>query len=744
MKLKSIFLPLLTGGALILPSWADRATQPTQVEDEEAPAKLAENGAATTPALAADLDLNVMAKKLGFAAHLPKNTEGYFSFMGADDIFQRIAKSEFGKSLIEVLANSGQSLEELETEEEFIMLKGLIGEEIFVAFGDGSGQQGAHFAELSKSSNFHQMKEMVKMFAGLASGEIDSDEEDESAMETIAGIIGDPKDGLAAFEKLELPPITIGFKVSDGDQREQFAEMLNGLFMMLINPALPLEEIDLRKGEIQLGGITLVGKKLAAMAAENSREEMIEAFGSEAYADRFLKAVEAKNVHFATGMKGDYFFVYLGGSLDGFQIIEKSEDSLLAHPELDFLKNYTEKDLRLLIFSEEEGLKQASENGEAIASMARGISSGLSETDIFGDTRDIQTLLEHAASVESSLYKMLAYKRSGIVGFLEEGFRIESHGGSNLPLTDTETPHAFASLSQMEDLLYFSNSRTNPQFTSELFEMLDSLGQAAYLIGERVSGMEIDDDFSQSFGMFDQIAASELREIWEALSGEWAEGTGDEGALIVDTRGTLPAVEKFPKSLLQKGRIPRIAYITPVTDRAKLGQAWARMEKPLAKLLASAEKMNGPKIQMQEVLETTKGGFTYYHTEIPYTTEDARPLVGLNEQHFYLSTSQNLIAAMSEKLAAAQPEEAKKTLLRKGAYSRLDFKALHGLAEHWLTLLKENSEEIFPGEDEREDFKEKLPEMEKALAAFRKIEEMTLYTRKEAGEARSSFHFKVN
>lgn len=738
MKLKTILLPMLAGGSLILPSWGDSAAQLIQAEAKEAPTA----GAELT--VVPNFDVNAMAKKLGFAAHVPKNTEGYVSVIGGNDMFERLTKTDIGKFVIEMMAGQGADLEEIEEDEDIVMLRAVLGEEIFAAFGDTSGAQGVHLNALGKSSNFHQMKMLVKMAAMNLAGDADPEEMQGVAMSMFSSILGDPKAGIPILEKAEMPPLTLGFKVSDADMREQLSETIIGLLMSLFDDDedSPFKEIDQKMGDVQLSGMTIVGKKLAAMPDEGDREEMAEVFGSAANVDRFLKAVETKNLSIASGVKGEYVFIYLGGSLDGLKLVDKAEDSLLGNPGLDFLKGYTDKDIRMFAFGEEEAMDLMSNSNEALASMARGLKAGLSETDVFGDTRDVQALLGHVATVEGTLFDMIDADRTGVVGFLEEGFKIETHGGSNLPMIDTETPHTFSALGEMEDVLYFSNTRTNPEFTGKLFDMMDSLGQATYLMAGRVAEMDIDDgdfrDFKEGFKMYEQMAAGDLKEIWGALTTDWTQGTGDEGALIIDTRGTLPKVPEVPGAIIEKGRIPRIAYVAPVTDRAKMKSAWTRIEKSITNILKTVKEMDGPEIPMQEIDDNTKDGITYYSTAIQFSTKDARPVVGMNDNHFFFSTSQKFIAELNAKIGAEGAP------VRKGSYTRVNFSALRGLAEYWVTLLKENSDDIFENDFQKDDFNENLPLIEKAIKAFGQLEEMTSHTRKEGDEARSSIHFKMN
>ena len=81
--------------------------------------------------------------------------------------------------------------------------------------------------------------------------------------------------------------------------------------------------------------------------------------------------------------------------------------------------------------------------------------------------------------------------------------------------------------------------------------------------------------------------------------------------------------------------------------------------------------------------------------------------------------------------------------VRKGSYTRINFSAAHQMADYWVKLLKENSEEIFENEYMRDDFNENLPLVEKLLAALAQFDDMTAHTRMENGESRSSIHFNM-
>lgn len=725
MKMKTFALSMLLGSSLIAPSWAEPAVSFIQNSPAKEVAEPSE-----------------LLAKLGFAAHVPKDTEGYFSLMGAYDLYERLQETDLGQLMNQMMEAQGVSPSDLEETEEFSIFKAVVGEELFMAFGKGAGGQAVHLNAINSSYNYHIMKMVVKMVEIGLSAEPDFEAMEGLMKGLVTDMVADPKAGMESFKKAKMPPVTVGFKVSDEDMRNQIFEMMNaGVAMIAEDVDFPGDEIDVEKDSVQVTGVTISGKKMAALGRAELDDDVVEAFGSEAKVEEFLKALEEKNLNIALALKGSYIVAYLGDSLDGLSFPAKPEDSLLANPGMDFMTNYADKDVRMLLFGNGEALQTMTGGTDIIGSAAKGLKAGLSASDFFGDTRDVQALLGHVARLEKSMVEMIDYSRLGGVGFLEDGFKIEVHGGSNQPMVDTKTPHTFSALGEMDDVVFFSNSRSNPEFSSKLYDLLSSFGEAAYLMASRASELNADDpelrEFGEGFKMFEQTVAKDLRSIWDALTVDWAEGTGNESAVIIDTKGTMPTVPEVPDAIIEKGLIPRIAYVTPVTDRAKVSTSWEKIEGGIKNLLKTMKEMDGPAIPMQAIDDKTEDGVTYYTTQIQFSTPDARPVIGLSDKHFYFATSPKFIGELNKAMGEKGPA-------RSGNYTRVNFSAANEMAKYWVELLKDNAEEIFENEFQRDDFLENLPMVEKVLAAFGQFEEFTSHVREEGGETRTSVHFKMN
>lgn len=562
-------------------------------------------------------------------------------------------------------------------------------------------------------------------------------------MNTPLGMFGDPKDLIDLIEGASLPPITIGLKVSDADVREQIAGMIAGQFASSLEFGVPgLEELALEKEGVQLSGISISGAQLAEMM-EEVRDEVAQMIGGDDGFLRLQKAIAARNIHVATGVLGDHILIYLGDSLSGFKLAKGLDDSLLSHKDAEFLKLYARKDVRMMGIIEDGAMNKISTGVEIIASMAKGAQEGLAESEVFGDTRDIQTLLGGVAKVEGELLGMGTYSSKGWVGFIEEGFKLESHGGSSVPQADFETSHTFTSLDAQDDIFLYANTVGNPEHSAKLAEYLEVATETAYLAVKKFNGLDLDDpgfqEFKQQFDVFDQIAAKDLAEMWSVITGDFNEGTGSESALIIDLKGALPKIPKAPAVVLEKGIAPRIALVMPVKDRAKLKNSWTRMEAAITNVIKNGHEtgMLPEEVIMPGILDSEKYGLNSYFIGVPIFTKDSNPNVSLSDDLFIASSSPTLNGEIVASLKKPQ------TVARKGSYLRMDFVQLQEFLAEWLKLTEENQDEFFKSDFAKEDFTENLPMIKKTLAAFEELDSYILHTREIEGKVRSSHHFKM-
>ncbi|MGC6426123.1 MAG: hypothetical protein ACON5H_03895 [Akkermansiaceae bacterium] len=746
-------MPLLLGGSAFLLSCGEKKSDDAQEtaetalsSTEGASEEVLKNGASVSTASGEteaipDIALEEVAKVTGFAQNLPADIEGYLSLLKAGDSYDELRGTGLGQLLGEIAAEQGQDLEELNQGPGTQMARSILGEEFFIAFGKSSGVQGAKLQKLYKGYYNAIGMMMVKGMESEVTG--DNDAMMNMMMNPLA-LLGEPKDVIADFETMKLPPVTIGMKVGDADIREQIYGIISGQFASAMEFGIPgFEELAFEKEGVQLTGVTIAGKPLAELMNEE-RDDAAQFLGGEEVFDKLRKAVASKNIHAATGILGDYILIYLGGDLEGFKLSRGVSDSLLGQKCNEFMKLYAKKDIRVLSFVEKGALTALADSTEILASMATGAKSALEDSEVFGDTRDIQTLLGHVAQVEGELMAMGTYEAQGWVGFVEEGFKVESHGGSSLPSLNFEKNHTFTSLAEQDDVLLYANTVANPEFSAKLDEYLRAITEASYLASKHFNGLDLDDpdyqEFKQGFEVFDQLAAKDLVEIWSAVTGDLTTGTGEESAVIIDLKGSMPKIPNVPEVAIDKGIAPRMAVILPVNDRAKIKSSWKRINTAVTNMIKNGHDagMLPEEIVMQEVFKSQQAGLDTYNFQIPFTTQDSLPTVGLNDEIFIASTSQVLNSEIVSRLKQPHP------VIRNGSYLKLNFAELREFAEAWLKLVEENQDAFFKRDYEKEDFVENLPMFKETLESLKELNSYTLHSRKIGGKVRTSHHFKTN
>ena len=183
--------------------------------------------------------------------------------------------------------------------------------------------------------------------------------------------------------------------------------------------------------------------------------------------------------------------------------------------------------------------------------------------------------------------------------------------------------------------------------------------------------------------------------------------------------------------------MPRIGYVSTVTDRAKLQSSWTRLNDSAENILKTVSEMAGKEIPMQVPMSSEKNDLKTWFIPIPFQNDDFVPSVSVSDELFFVSTSKAFSEGLADRFKQGGGES------RKGAWLRVDFKVLHEYAQQWFDLVEKNTDEVIPSESAREDFTANKPMIEKAMQAFSSLEDLTLHTRSENGRSRISLHLKV-
>lgn len=757
-----------------------------------APAPVAEQPAVPTPPVAPApapapapvipaLTAEERAAKFGIVKHLPKDTESFITVYngsktsqrfkgtklwslieeasgGALDLEEELAPEEDGEAAIEGkkpepaapvegagdLPKPEVAAEAPPAEEEEEVASGpgaLLGQEVFLATGKSTSAQTANLATLNRRSTYFQMKFLTKIL--LSSIKEDGMAELPEAMssvqtQAIMELVKDPQSGLSLFENMQMPPLYVGFKTLPAD-REQVALQVSSMIDFMGNAEDMVEPLEFERAGAKFVGYRLLGDKIAKYLGED-REEMDEAIGAEV-ADQLIASIAKKNLIAVSGTLGDYVILFLGTNPDDCQLVADAKDSLAATDSLAFADAYASKDLAALLYGSDAMMDTFQNSMGGLVDVVDGVRDGLAGGEGLGDTRDLEALLQLVGEREQALSKLASADTYGLVSFFEEGMKVETFGGGDSGALDWEAKPVLGGLGESSDVVLFANFTSETAYDEKAKAYAESLVEATYAVAKKVSEVPVESEelkqFKDGMKLFDEKFRVDTLSLLEGLRGGFASGLGNESAIVVDLKGSVPTIPGIPQVLVDKGRFIRASWITPVTDRSKVSDSWDKMNESTTKILKTISEMTQEEIPMQKPMSSEKNGYTTWFFSMPFFNDDFVPSVTVGDKWFIASSS---------KLQALELADAagKKTTDRTGFWLSVKLDPLRSFGADWLKLVDENSAQIFADEERAlEKFQTNKAQMEKALLVLGDFDSITANVRRESGKLRGSIHFKT-
>ena len=387
---------------------ADYSTAPAGGGDpKEIALKVIPGDSSSTPAGG----LEAVARATGFAKFMPDTTHAYIGIYDGRGFVDEVRKSELLKLAEEQLGdnfpnNPDFDLENLDENPQAQMIAALLGEEIFVGVGNGAPGQIANLVAFNEAYVRASTKALVQTGEAFLSGEGPGfDENDpraalqQSLMPLLSSLI-DPKGGLGVLEKAQMPPVTLGFKVSDEEVRGQLFEIVaQGIEAMLedIGPDGEgfAEPLKVERGGSKFTGLKIKGEEVVASLPPDVKEGMGQ-FMDAATVDKLMKVLESKDIVLAVGVHESYLVGFMGSSVDDLQIAASPAESLLSRPEAAFMKSFAGKRLVSFVTMSKELQDSSARGASMFGGYATGLKEGLAETDAFGDLQDLEVLLDTA------------------------------------------------------------------------------------------------------------------------------------------------------------------------------------------------------------------------------------------------------------------------------------------------------------------------------------------------------------
>jgi hypothetical protein len=705
------------------------------------------------------------AEKTGFAKYLPADIEMLLSVYQARDSFEKMKalklvgammdqKSVINAELglgpdelpedeleLEVAEEAGKDLAGEAPKDEVAEASGvwtLLGQEVTVAFGKTSGEQIGNLLKMNERVSFFQATAVGKAVQTLMKN--GNMEEFSQALQgglqgkSFMKFLEDPESGMSLLNKTAFPPMYIAFRAKEGEL-EQAARMVSSsmsFFGMAGEMAVPVEIQTAGSGFV---GYKLLGAKMAELMSEN-RESMEKNMKPETV-DALLATLSKKNMVFATGTIGDYVVLMIGGDEASLQLVSEPKDSLGADKKMSFVDEFSDKPFLTVSYGEQEALKSVIEQMRGVASYGLGFREGLSG----GEMRDIKELLQLFAEREKALLALGATSTFGMVAYSDEGLKIDSFGGHDKRAMDWSAPTRLAHLGGDPDQLFFLNYSSHAAYNEQLKEYLELIGETAYAIALKFSALEVEDpkilEMKGYLKLFDTDFREDMLALYQAASGDLMDGMGQETVFLMDMKGAMPALPGIPQEIVNEGKVPRLAMITPVTDRAKIAKSWDKINTHSTALLAQVSEMTQKKIPMQKPISSEKDGMVSWFVSMPFFQDDFLPSVTLNDKWFVASTSKvQAIDLIGKAEAGGETGQ--------GVKFRVNFKVLGDYSEEMFKVVDRHMELLIQDETARGKFNANKASIKKMIDATREFDSMTWDVRKEDGLVRSRIHFKMN
>lgn len=779
-----VVAPALAFGLGACQSKKQEQTEPAEAPPAQAATQPAEPAAVPTPPPAPKipaLSPEERAAKLGFAQYLPADTQTLIAVHNGAKTAQRVKASKLWKLLdSEISGASGMSDETAPSKEEetddFELPEGeqdatpatadapagaaepaepagdavpteaaemgaetYFGREFTFAMGKTGSEQFGHLLTLNRRANFLRMRSLARSLAAAAK-ENDPDAV-ESAMEKAFGpeffkeFLADPASGIGLYEKMAMPPIYLAFRTTPETVDAAAQQISGGLGMMAMAGEM-VEPAEAERNGMHFAGFKVNGAKISEQIAENrgNMEEELDA----ATVDRLIAATAKKNLVILTGKVLDYVVIFVGSSVDDFQLAASPGQSVLSGEPLAFTDGYASKELAAVLYGDKNLISSTAAAG-GLADIAEGIREGISGSEGLGDTRDLESLLRLVGERENALLKLTTSEAYGLAAFFEDGLKIETFGGRDPSANDWKAPCRLASLGNSTDVALFANLAVLPEFDQKAREYVEALTETGYAIALKAADLPIGEGhdkwlkFKQVTKMFDKEFRADTVQMWNAFYGEFSQGLGSERAWVFDLNGSMPPVPGVPQPLVDHAKIPRVTMVAPVSDRARLAKAWDAMNAGATRILAKVGPMLGQEIPMQKPLSSEKNGYTTWFFGMPSFTDDFIPSVTISDQWFAASSSKNQALDLLGKAGSESVGAAGMTL-------KVNFQALQKFSSETLQVCQKNAPALFgPDALDEEDVKK----AEKAIEALGELDQLSMQCRREGGVMRTSLHWKT-
>jgi hypothetical protein len=662
----------------------------------------------------------------GFAAQTPKDAEGYVAVYGLKKLWQDFHGSKAAKALLAnpsvqnhladpslraVIDGAKQTagVQNLRP-----LISDVLGEEAFVIFAPGSAEKLQAFQRFSNALRIEGFKSNLAQI-----------------------LHSQPEDKLATYltlykanaDSLHIPPMIFGGKVLA--QKAALVQQLGALEKKL-PPGVEVTAFNLN-GNLPFKSLVFSLSKLLPTDRQDQLKKLITSKISDPKAaEEVFQSIIVRKIEVAYGFAGDYFLVSVGNDHAHLKLAANFGDSLIAQPELAVAGKFADKPILSFSWCDKAFGALSMPHYKLSALYARlksEIDASLPGIDSKKLEADLARIDEKGARVfdgEVDPMVGVSYRDRGIFG--------ETFGGPRLHAFSAAKPLKFAAV-PADSTFFWMDAQRDPAARAAAWDWIEDLTATGYDLFVTVGVPKLNDQQRMGFGMFQNLALPKLIELYHITRDQFCKSLGNESALAVDLGGEMPQIPMVPQTVLDNGKMLRLAVVKDVQDRKLLAQSWEsyfKLARDVALLIPQTAQMPGglpgPKSE-------TADGVTLSYYPLPLPTGDLVPTVATTDTTLVMSTSQKYSVELSK--AASKPAPAGGQPMAIDV--RVNPKAACDFLDKWMAVVAANPDLFFPGKPERaEEFKKRLPAISALIQSARSVSGIECQVFEEKGQRRTT------
>ncbi|MGC3988083.1 MAG: hypothetical protein QM796_00080 [Chthoniobacteraceae bacterium] len=592
----------------------------------------------------------------GFAAQVPADVEALISFYNSGELIQNLQTTKLWAEVMAIpavrdgLAKSpfvpkpGQSPSEAAYNQNLARAKSisgaLLGSESFLVLTTGAAEQ------------FTTLQQLQQPLQSLAMMNTTGHKTSPAMMTGYYRAIAPQV--IPLLQKAAIPSMWFGFKASA--QKKDIDDGLNQLIAK--KPAAVKAEDFQLAGKYPFHLFTFtVRDGLDANQQTALKAQINTTLDPGPQADAALEAILSRHVEMAVGWVGDYLLVSLGAGHDHLKLVDQPGDSVLARKELEPLAPLQHTGFHTLAYSSEAFLKTITENQWNIAPILQRLKDRLASIFPQALPQEDSARIDTEIQQFSAKFKTLGPQKVSAsvgAGWWDHGLHLEAFGGPEYDALQSGGPLNFASIPDARTFLW-SNKRVNPAYVAKVLDVLDYSFPVAWGELHRFVIDRLPPEKKQPYAMVEQLALPKLQELYRITKEELLPAQGDEAALSLDFDGAVPVLPMIPGPLATSLKLPRVAIVRELKDRAELQKSAASYGAWLKDVTALLPPQGQMIFSALQLASKSENNVDYTILTLPLNLGDFAPQVAVTPKWWLLTNSTSQANEIATKLAQPTP-----------------------------------------------------------------------------------------